>query len=41
MPRNARAQISLLLLAPTPDIAAWDISRFSDRHRRLGSAKLR
>ncbi len=25
MPRNARAPISLLLLAPTPDISVWDI----------------
>ena len=38
MPREARAPISLLLLARTPDISARDISRFRNRFQKTGLA---
>jgi len=38
VPREARAPISLLLLARTPDISARDISRFRNRFQKTGLA---
>jgi len=38
VPREARALISLLLLARTPGISARDISRFRNRSQKTGLA---